>query len=108
MNIWTVTSLGMSWARAQIGKRKIAEANRNCFTWNTRFSLLRHVAGGQNLVGIDAHDQVNDLVGSDPAEPMRCIGRNDDHVAGTDVVFAIDADNADGLIADALRSGLLH
>ena len=41
-------------------------------------------AGGQNLVRIDAHNQVDDFLVGDFAEPVRRVRRNDDDVTGTD------------------------
>ena len=41
-------------------------------------------ACGQYLVGIDAHNQVDDLFCRDFAEPVRRVRRNDDHVTGAD------------------------
>src|SRR6266436_9327616 len=53
------------------------------------FSLLCDVTRRQDLVRIDAHDQIDDLVRGDFAEPMRRVWRNDDDVAGSD--FAAQA-----------------
>src|SRR6266481_9661621 len=47
-------------------------------------SLLRDVAGRQDLMRIDAHNQVDDFVRGDFAEPMRRVRRNDDDVTGAD------------------------
>ena len=56
---------------------------------NHGFSLLCDVTRRQNLVRIDTHDQIDDFVRGDFAEPMRRVWRNDDDVAGSD--FAAQA-----------------
>src|SRR5271168_3882264 len=54
--------------------------------------LLAAVAGGQDFVRIDAHDEVDDLIGSDLGKPVRRIRRDDDDIARSDLA-ALPADD---------------
>src|SRR5256886_1154862 len=82
--------------------RERPESRLRCEACECR--LLCGVSRGQYFVRIDSHDKIDDLIGSNFAEPVRRVWRNDDDVAGSDLA-AHTALNAGATGAGAIEHG---